>query len=415
MIKYVMAHDAVSEPVAVSRLELQGRAGPIIGRLVEALGSRYGGVWFDSATGRFEVGVVGGSAQASPARPYLESQGISSETDFVPVKYSAEELVVAKERLATKLHSLVLQDQAATSETAQGSAVIIELASNLSEGQVEQVQAEAKAESVKVEVISKPQEDFVLTPSACVNRPWGAKTNVLACTRDLRGGVAIESSLGLCSLGFFITSGSTEYVMTAGHCLQGGAMGSTTWNAASTNWTELNEAWQSIGPQEGYYIGAEGDVGFIKLNTTSKWYPVNNPSQVASLDPSGPWGQNEDQSLENISWSAEGDVLCHTGTSSDTTCGEVPRGGLNHEAEIEPGIIVKRLALSTMCAKRGDSGGTVWGNHSGFGMTDAIGPGNTNTSCENDDWTYYTEAIQDLWYTGKGSLKFYVPPYGETY
>lgn len=422
MIKYVMAHDAVSQPVATQRLELQGRAGPIVGRLREALGSRWGNAWFDHSTGRFEVGVVGGSAQASSARPYLESQGITGETDFVPVRNSDAELEAAKEQLDTKFANLFASRAIITGFSPEDNIIVVQLATNLPESQVAEVQADAKAAPVKMEIVPTPPQDLIVKPQACVNRwhpakePFYFSFNILACTRDLRGGQFIGDVFEdvACSLGFYVTNGSSEYVMTAGHCDE---IGSHLWVSASTNWTQKNQAFQSFGEETNAYVGPEGDVGYIKISTSSAWFPVNDPSQVASLDPTGPWGENEDQFLENISWNVQNGITCHTGTSSDTQCGEsrllgqsvtIPWEGANR--------VVNHEVLSTECAADGDSGGTVWGNHSGLGMEDAGIEGNPpNPNCASGEYSYFTEAIQDLWSTTHGGLRFYVPPYGETY
>ena len=412
MIKYLMAHDAVSQPVAVRRLELQARAGAIVGRLGAALGSRWGNSWFDRSTGTFDVGVVGGPAQASPARPYLESQGIANETAFVPVRSSAAELNAAKARLNTKLGALISQSAATTGIDAEEDEIVLALASNLPVAQIAEVEAEAKAESVKVEVVPTPPEELISEPLSCQNRPWRG-ANLLACAKPLRGGVGLMdlSTNVLCSLGFIVTDNTKEYVMTAGHC--GARQTGHSWQAGSSNFQESLGNYQFIGNEMNYYVGSEGDVGFITINTASSpWFPVSNPSEVASLNPQGYWGSNENQYLENIAWSSQNGVACFTGTRSDTQCGEIRLLGQTQDIGEGYGV-VNHLVLTTMCADHGDSGGTVWGNHSGLGMVESRILGG-NPAC-GGYYTYYTEAIQDLWYTGKGRIKFYVPPYGETY
>ena len=197
--------------------------------------------------------------------------------------------------------------------------------------------------------------------------------------------------------------------MTAGHCFLN--QGNDPWYSAFSNFSEGNvETWAFIGNNVGHYVGENGDFGYIEVypgksgGAKSPWLPILDPSSAASLDPYGPWGENESQFLENITWSAQGDINCRTGGSSDTQCGEVL--ALNETENIGGVGLIGKLARDTFCAIPGDSGGTVWGNHSGMGMTEAISAECGHSGAE----TWYTEAIWDLHYIGG---EFYVPPYGE--
>jgi hypothetical protein len=405
-VKYVMAHDAISETVAAERVALQTRAGNIASEMGKALGLAYGDMWFDNTTGRFEVGVVAG-AQHADAMPYLESKGIAGQTDFVSVHSSQANLEAAKERLDRKLSGLFSNGVVTTGIDAEDNSVLVRVANNLPEEQIATVQADATDQSVAVTVTPEPPEDVALHPVACQNHTFGGPPNnqVLFCDRSLRGGVTIFDHYNyphaVCSLGFIATNNTGEYIMTAGHCTTEGNAG---WYSAFSDFSESNPStWAAIGENVGSYMGENGDFGFIKVGTSySPWYPINAPSSVASLDPYSPWGVNEDQPITEIVWSVQGDGNCHTGGSSDTQCGIVQD---TDESATLDGHLVGKLTRDSFCSIAGDSGGTVFGSSLGFGMDDAA-----NVACgEAGAVSLYTEAIRDAYYMG---LQFYVPPYG---
>jgi hypothetical protein len=418
MVSYVTTHKGLSEAAAKELVATQGKAGDIVGEMQHALGSTFGGVWFDDATGRYMVGVAGGTpsgsvlAGASPnnviatpasAQPYVESH--AGESEFVAVRYSEAELEAAKQRLDKKLVTQIDQGFITTGINAEKDAVVIHLANTALAETIAQVENDANNAGVAATVSLVPQTAIEATPAACYNHAFGTDPEVMFCDRSLRGGVTIFSKFtfphSVCSLGFIVHNSKGEYIMTAGHCI---SEGNAAWLSAFSNFSENNQStWAVIGEEEAGAMGENGDFGWIKVSTSlSPWFPISDPSSVASLDPYGPWGDNQEWFLENITWSALGDINCHTGGSSDTQCGEV----LETDATIPlEGKAVGKMTRDSFCSIAGDSGGTVWGNHSGMGMDDAI-----NVPCgDSGAESWYTEAIRDAYYMG---LEFYVPPYG---
>lgn len=407
MVHYLMAHDAESEAAADTRLELQARSWDLVQKMRETLGSAYGGVWYNEATARYAVNVVG-SVSPDVVAPYLESAGIASQTELVSVRSSLSTLEAEKERLSSELSADYSHNMFRTGIDPSTDSLILRIANSLSSDQVAAIAADTAGARARVEMIPEPPENLETIPAACVNKPFGSDPQVLFCSPSLRGGVTIFDKAKfphvMCSLGFIVHNSSGEYITTAGHCL---TEGNKAWYSAYTDFGQENPGtWGFLGEETGAYIGAEGDYGWIKvIPSASPWYPINDPSSVASLDPYGPWGDNEQWFLENIAWSAQKDIACRTGGSSDTQCGEVE--ALGEEGDIE-GHVVQHLARANFCAIPGDSGGTVWGAHSGLGMTEAVAAGH---ECgEAPPYiTWYTEAIRDIDNMG---LSFYVPPYG---
>lgn len=67
----------ISEKQALTNVELQARAGDIVGALEKSLGDGYAGVWFDDASGQFRIGVAPSTdEQASRRLRRLASYGV---------------------------------------------------------------------------------------------------------------------------------------------------------------------------------------------------------------------------------------------------------------------------------------------------------------------------------------------------
>lgn len=413
MVKYYEASYEATAAVANERLSLQADSGNIVEGVKEALGTRYAGVWFDNESGHWQIGELPGTS-LSQVQPYLTAHNISdSAVELVPVQSSVEELLAAQVRINERLMAYLVAGEVSTGIYEPNNAVIVRVSTALPADSVSEVHVLANsagsafvgsnAAPVAIEMRAAEPSEVDLQPvdTTCANHFNVFEEEVpqvVFCNRPLRGGVTIWDNNSVCSLGFIVTNGPEEFIMTAGHCLAKDKEG---WFSAFANFNESKpETWGGIGEERYRYRGELGDFGTINLlsgsGVHSPWFPDDNPSTVADLHPGG--GGGEDY-LENIAWSAVGDITCRTGGSSDTQCGEVLSTA---NTEYVGGVLTGYLTEDTACAIEGDSGGTVFGNHSGLGMLDAI-----NVPCGHlGAKDYYTEAVRDAVYSG---VEFYVP------
>lgn len=148
---------------------------------------------------------------------------------------------------------------------------------------------------------------------------------------DLVGGEAIYNELARCSLGFNATSGSTRFVITAGHC------------------TELGGTWQGV---NGAPIGPVAVTSF-----------PGNDYGLIRVDAPG-WTQTGTVSNHRggriaVTGSSEavvGASVCRSGSTTGYRCGVIR--ARNQTVNYGGGDIVSGLTRTSACAEPGDSGGS---------------------------------------------------------
>lgn len=148
---------------------------------------------------------------------------------------------------------------------------------------------------------------------------------------DLRGGEGIAASTpgASCSIGFSVISGSTRYVLTAGHCTELGG----TWYGADGS---------PIGPvvRSSY---PDDDFGLIEV-TSPSW---RQTSAVATS--SGP------VAMTGVGEAPVGASVCRSGATTGYRCGTVEAVG--QTVNYGRGEVVNGLTRTSVCAEPGDSGG----------------------------------------------------------
>ncbi|MCX6466004.1 MAG: S1 family peptidase [Pseudonocardiales bacterium] len=171
----------------------------------------------------------------------------------------------------------------------------------------------------------------------------------------LRGGDAIYAANGgRCSVGFSARSGSTTYVVTAGHCTEIGG-----------TWSGYNRV--AIGPVAGTSFPGD-DYGVIRVTNTSSW---TASSQVAGTS-----------SVLGSTVAAIGASTCRSGSTTGYRCGTVQ--SRNATVNYGGGDIVYGLTRTSACAEPGDSGGSFVAGRQAQGMTSG-GSGN----CSVGGTTYF--------------------------
>ena len=158
------------------------------------------------------------------------------------------------------------------------------------------------------------------------------------------GGDTITDSDKRCTAGFAARGGSSDWLITAGHCTRG----SSTWSAG--------EGGSTIG-SGARTAGSGTDVGAIPLNQGTTASPTVGGTTVTGSRAA-----------------PVGSAVCLYGSTSGRSCGKVTRTGVtvNFDGQQQSGL----TAVST-CAKEGDSGGPyitsdgqAQGVHTGAGGDD---------------------------------------------
>ncbi|MER5934581.1 S1 family peptidase [Streptomyces sp. NPDC002054] len=180
-------------------------------------------------------------------------------------------------------------------------------------------------------------------------------------TKLLSGGDAIYASSWRCSAGFNVRSGSTYYVLTAGHCTDGAG----TWYTNSARTT-------AIGPTVGSSF-PNNDYGLVRYDNAS----LAHPGTVGSQD------------ITTAIDATVGLSVTRRGSTTGIHSGQVT--GLNATVNYGGGDIVYGMIRTNVCAEPGDSGGPLYSGTRAVGLTSG-GSGN----CSSGGTTFFQPVREAL-------------------
>lgn len=217
---------------------------------------------------------------------------------------------------------------------------------------------------------------------------------LMGCSTPVRGGIGITRTGIACSAGFNVASNSDNlrYLLTTAHCFS--APG-TAWSAISSNGTST----YSIGAQHGsgVYTSSQ-DAGIIRESSAN----VAGPNRVfvaPSTSPSYPTTRDESYTISatpGTSGPLVGHYVCASGTTGGTSCGYVNNVGYQSPLTGRTGFArviqdtVGGVAQGAAC--HGDSGGSVYVKHVGYGLvaetnTTTVAYTRNGADCYGD-WLY---------------------------
>jgi len=337
---------SVATETAERNLETQELGSAIVGQPKAVLGKQYAGVWFDNNAGEFVIPLLPGSNRAK-VTALLTDDEIANAFRISQAKSSWRDLEAALEHINESLESQIKKQLIQTSIDPRTNSVVIHQAKAVDNADEAALQHLASSNDTTTEIEPASAKQFDFQPLAC-------RTSApRACGRPLRGGVSLTRNTselhqsGECSVGFKATVNGNRYILTAGHCA-----------AAFPSWgsEDASENFHPIGTVASYSFPG-GDWGTISANGSSYWDWNPWPSEVAHY-----W-EDQERSISYEGWSYLGDYVCHSGTSTGTSCGGVSAlnvtssYGVNHLTEVR-----------RVCAFGGDSGGPVFEGHTALGL-----------------------------------------------
>ncbi|MET8308504.1 S1 family peptidase [Micromonospora sp. NPDC005173] len=188
---------------------------------------------------------------------------------------------------------------------------------------------------------------------ALLRREPGTLCTLIAAGQGIYGGG------GRCSLGANVRSGSTYYVITAGHC----TTVASAWYADSAQTTVLGTRTATSFPSNDY--------GLIRYTGR-----IAHPSAVYTYP-----------GLLTIYGAGNayvGQAVCRSGSTTGVRCGTVT--GLNQTVNYASGDVVYGLIRTNICAEPGDSGGPLYVAATGT-ILGILSGGSGN--CTSGGTTYY--------------------------
>lgn len=350
----------VSVAEATRRLVMQDKAVNLAPALESIFAEDYGGMWFSTTDrGRIKIGVPGGDpasgAKKEKAKDKLAERGLRGEADFVPVQSSLSALVEAHQPLDRRLSSLLAEGKVRTAVDTSSNALVIHVASGLSDAEAAEVRSAAADAPVPAEVRPTGRASLLVSPDKC-NLPF--------CDWPLRGGVRIVSEVGGCTAGFLAQSRSDakEYVFTAGHCA---TPDPGVWSTRETG----DSLFEPIGRTHNYAYPGEHDTAIVRINPLSYW-AFTGPYVVVDAGPDTTYDQGYE--IYSESSTIDGQTVCRTSAFSFTmdedytTCGQVINPDVN--ITYTSGETVNHVVWTDMCGVGGSSGGPVYKTHYAYGI-----------------------------------------------
>jgi len=177
----------------------------------------------------------------------------------------------------------------------------------------------------------------------------------------VQGGDAIYADSWRCSAGFNVRSGSTYYIVTAGHCTDG----------AGTWWSNSSHT-SVIGPTAGSSFPVN-DYGLVRYSSAS----ASHPGTAGGVD------------ITSAANATVGMSVTRHGSTTGTHSGTVT--ALNATVNYGGGDIVYGMIQTNVCAEPGDSGGSLRNGSRAIGLTSG-GSGN----CSSGGTTFFQPVVEAL-------------------
>ncbi len=357
VVSWYAARFHLSEAAARARLAVEDRGLRMVAWEADALGSRFGGVWFNNYDGKYYVGIASGGDRAA-AEQVTDQMDVTEETVFQPVRWSLEELEAANVMVARALKPVENEREAAVGTEASSNDVEITLSRTGSRTNREFAEQVARASPVSTAIVEQGVGVPRAHPTKCSTRyDTLNETDDTYCSKPLRGaaGMDDDTSGTECSIGGVAVRGASAFVVTAGHCLAG-ELGHY-WSTIESTTGQRHK----IGKAEASLDGNGGDAGLI--NETYSYWDVPNTRYIDIAEQSSEYG------LEGVLESFDGMYQCWVGAQSNAhhhlACGTLVATNVSESitGSLDESYGPPAGDGNELCLYDGDSGGPVITGH----------------------------------------------------
>ncbi|MEV7221604.1 protease [Streptomyces sp. NPDC093681] len=337
------ADQHVSTQEAQRRVLRQERLTDVATALRERLGSRFAGAWIDQKHGgRLTVAVTRSTATALVEARSAQAQ--APDTTTVVVDRSLRQLDRMSAGLAHRIAT-------ANKDAAHGlqSAVVVQ--DNKVRLDLPRGKTLTPAQHAVVEWAKRTFGDGLeVSTYAHASEPFYCGGQY-SCDPPLRSGLAIYGTNVRCSSAFMAYSGSSYYMMTAGHC----AEDSSYWEVPTYSY-----GYQGVGHVADYTFGYYGDSAIVRVDDPGFWQPRG-------------WVYPSTR-ITNWDYDYVGQYVCKQGSTTGYTCGQITE---TNATVSYPGRTLTGMTWSTACDAPGDSGSGVYDGSTAHGILS----GGPNSGC----------------------------------
>ena len=356
MEKAALTSKGISPARASEAIDVQSQIAQtdVVSKVGAAMANTYGGSWFERATAQLHIGVPSPASRRT-AEEVVAQAGLTANVTETPVRSTWAQLQAAQQQWDNRLARPFAHAEVRTALEPQHNSLSITLSSSVPKSELAALKREASTASVNVMVTVVPSSQLVVTPAsmATVCNPFTKEAAY--CNKTITSGVTIQDQPGPpCTAGPMAiprASKNETYLLTAGHCIKPGGIGS--------KWYAFNRAGtkEEIGPVAEYVFNTKGDAAAIKIANPGYWVEANTKDPVFA--DSTEWSKNNPEMsyfVEGEQPPVPGTMNCHEGQTTGQTCGQITRleSVINYGTN---GGIVGGLVEDTAGAAGGDSGG----------------------------------------------------------
>jgi hypothetical protein len=363
------------------------RAG-VVDEMEAALGSAYGGAWFEPSTAQLHVGVTSPTSRQS-AEAVAVRAGIAEIVKETSVDSTWAQLEAAQERWARRLADLFDRAEAATSLRPKYNAIEVQLGSQVQASSRAEIEKEAAAEGVNVLVEVSPREHLRVVEQARCNE---FAANKAYCDPTIVAGVTIiheDETTVPCTAGPAVlpvdrstaAKATERLLLTAGHCI---ASGLKKWFAFDKKANRLE-----IGSAGSYLSGHTADIGVIKINNPGSWAQAG----FTPVNPTiAPWNKELPEPFPVLYGQdpTEGLETCISGQTSGRLCGKI--------LKVKQTFVNKSgLAEVNVTTQGGDSGAPWYSKtfaETSYGVVEGVHVGLNGSNAVFQELSFGLEALK---------------------
>jgi hypothetical protein len=357
----VLTRKGISPARAAQAIDVQDEVARtnLVRKIEAAMGSAYGGVWFEPAAAQLHIGAMSPKSRRT-AEKVVAQTGLSADVVVTPVRSTWAQLIAAQKRWNHRLADLFKREDVETALSAQHNAVSITLSSSVPLAERTALKYEASIADVNIFVSVVRLQKLSITPEAKETKCAKFVTKAANCYKPLTSGVSIQSErvggkVEVCTAGPMAipkAQPSQTYLLTAGHCITKGNGLNGKWAAFEPSENGVTEG--IIGKAASANFNANGDYGSILIEK-GFWTTgiANNPVYAVTAE----WKKNAEKSYPVVGEREpmEGAESCHEGQTSGGSCGKVieTKGSIAYNNVKVENLVVVEDAKS----EAGDSGG----------------------------------------------------------
>jgi streptogrisin C len=353
----VLTNQGISPARANQAIQVQSslaRTG-LVDSIQAAMGSAFGGVWFEPATAQLHVGVTS-PASRSIAERVAAGAGLASVVAMTPVRFAWAKLEATEKQWSRRLAKLFAAAQVETWLSPQSNALYVLLSSSVPSSERASIEREASTANTSIIVNVAQASQLHNTADSNPTECGTFKSGLANCNKTITSGVSIQNEGSVkCTAGPMAVprnSKSETYLLTAGHCLlRPGAPGSK-WYAFNIAGTK-----EPIGPQVEAFTETKGDYGSIRISNPGYWVETATKPVFADV---AEWTAKPEAShvVEGQREPQVGFTNCIEGQTTGQKCGSIiTKESLTVEEEGGFRYFVENVPVDSATIKKGDSGG----------------------------------------------------------